>query len=74
VFHRGPRHGGVVADMKSRVAEHLRLPEGYSITWSGELREPGAGDGAAGDHRAGLHPGDLSAAVRRFQVVALLAA
>jgi cobalt-zinc-cadmium resistance protein CzcA len=29
--------GGVVADMQSRVAQHVRLPEGYSITWSGEF-------------------------------------
>jgi len=74
VFIRGRDMGGVVADMKSRVAEHLRLPEGYSITWSGEFENQERAMGAAGDHRAGLHPGDLSAAVRRFQVVPLLAA
>jgi cobalt-zinc-cadmium resistance protein CzcA len=27
----------VVADMQGRVAQHVRLPEGYSITWSGEF-------------------------------------
>src|SRR2546426_951083 len=37
VFIRGRDMGGVVADMKSRVAQHLKLPEGYSITWSGEF-------------------------------------
>jgi cobalt-zinc-cadmium resistance protein CzcA len=29
--------GGVVADMKDRVAEKVKLPAGYSITWSGEF-------------------------------------
>jgi cobalt-zinc-cadmium resistance protein CzcA len=37
VFIRGRDMGGVVADMQSRVAQHVRLPEGYSITWSGEF-------------------------------------
>src|SRR5712691_7224329 len=37
VFIRGRDMGGVVADMKSRVAQHLKLPQGYSITWSGEF-------------------------------------
>jgi cobalt-zinc-cadmium resistance protein CzcA len=37
VFIRGRDMGGVVADMQGRVAEHVRLPEGYSITWSGEF-------------------------------------
>jgi cobalt-zinc-cadmium resistance protein CzcA len=29
--------GSVVADMKDRVAEKIKLPAGYSITWSGEF-------------------------------------
>jgi cobalt-zinc-cadmium resistance protein CzcA len=29
--------GSVVADMKERVAEKVKLPSGYSITWSGEF-------------------------------------
>jgi cobalt-zinc-cadmium resistance protein CzcA len=37
VFIRGRDMGGVVADMQKRVAEHVRLAEGYSITWSGEF-------------------------------------
>jgi len=37
VFIRGRDMGGVVADMQKRVAEHVRLPEGYDITWSGEF-------------------------------------
>ena len=37
VFIQGRDMGGVVADMQSRVAQHVRLPEGYSITWSGEF-------------------------------------
>src|SRR5437879_13746475 len=37
VFIRGRDMGGVVADMKARVAQHLKLPPGYSITWSGEF-------------------------------------
>jgi cobalt-zinc-cadmium resistance protein CzcA len=29
--------GSVVADMKERVAQKVKLPPGYSITWSGEF-------------------------------------
>jgi cobalt-zinc-cadmium resistance protein CzcA len=36
VFIRGRDMGGVVADMQARAAK-VRLPEGYSITWSGEF-------------------------------------
>ena len=36
VFIRGRDMGGVVADMQERAAK-VRLPEGYSITWSGEF-------------------------------------
>jgi cobalt-zinc-cadmium resistance protein CzcA len=37
VFIRGRDMGGVVSDMQQRVADNVRLPEGYSITWSGEF-------------------------------------
>jgi len=37
VFIEGRDMGGVVADMQSRVAAAVQLPEGYSITWSGEF-------------------------------------
>src|SRR3989454_1237061 len=37
VFIRGRDMGGVVSDMQRRVAEHVRLPEGYTINWSGEF-------------------------------------
>jgi heavy metal efflux system protein len=37
VVIRGRDMGGVVADMQGRVAQHVRLPEGYTITWSGEF-------------------------------------
>jgi cobalt-zinc-cadmium resistance protein CzcA len=36
VFIRGRDMGGVVADMQVRAAQ-VKLPEGYSITWSGEF-------------------------------------
>src|SRR5207245_9138894 len=37
VFIRGRDMGGVVSDMQARVAQHVKLPQGYSITWSGEF-------------------------------------
>ncbi len=37
VFIKDRDMGSVVADMQARVAEKLRLPEGYSISWSGEF-------------------------------------
>ncbi|HZE61969.1 MAG TPA: CusA/CzcA family heavy metal efflux RND transporter [Burkholderiales bacterium] len=37
VFIRGRDMGGVVADMQRNVADHVKLPEGYSVTWSGEF-------------------------------------
>ncbi|HYR33191.1 MAG TPA: efflux RND transporter permease subunit, partial [Burkholderiales bacterium] len=37
VFIRGRDMGGVVADMQRNVASHVKLPEGYSVTWSGEF-------------------------------------
>ncbi len=37
VFIRGRDMGGVVSDMQSRVAQDVRLPEGYNITWAGEF-------------------------------------
>ena len=37
VFIQGRDMGGVVSDMQRRVAENVKLPEGYSVTWSGEF-------------------------------------
>ncbi|HEY1461700.1 MAG TPA: CusA/CzcA family heavy metal efflux RND transporter [Casimicrobiaceae bacterium] len=37
VFIKDRDMGSVVADMKARVAERVRLPTGYSMTWSGEF-------------------------------------
>jgi cobalt-zinc-cadmium resistance protein CzcA len=37
VFISGRDMGGVVSDMQDRVAAKVQLPEGYSITWSGEF-------------------------------------
>ena len=37
VFIRGRDMGSVVADFKSQFDEHVKLPEGYSVTWSGEF-------------------------------------
>ncbi|HKC42350.1 MAG TPA: CusA/CzcA family heavy metal efflux RND transporter [Burkholderiales bacterium] len=37
IFIRDRDMGSVVADMKARVAEEVRLPEGYTMQWSGEF-------------------------------------
>jgi cobalt-zinc-cadmium resistance protein CzcA len=37
IFIKGRDMGSVVADMKGRVAQNVRLPENYTITWSGEF-------------------------------------
>ena len=37
VFIRGRDMGSVVADMQANVAKNVPLPDGYSITWSGEF-------------------------------------
>jgi cobalt-zinc-cadmium resistance protein CzcA len=37
VFIRGRDMGGVVADMQRNVAQNIKLPEGYTVTWSGEF-------------------------------------
>jgi cobalt-zinc-cadmium resistance protein CzcA len=37
VFIRGRDMGGVVSDMQERVQDNVKLPEGVSITWSGEF-------------------------------------
>jgi cobalt-zinc-cadmium resistance protein CzcA len=37
VFIQGRDMGGVVADMQRRVAERVRLPAGYYMTWGGEF-------------------------------------
>jgi cobalt-zinc-cadmium resistance protein CzcA len=38
VFIRGRDMGGVVAQMQDNVAQNLRLPPGYSVTWSASSR------------------------------------
>jgi cobalt-zinc-cadmium resistance protein CzcA len=37
IFIKDRDMGSVVADMKTRVAEKVKLPPGYDITWSGEF-------------------------------------
>src|SRR5256885_8001098 len=37
IFIRDRDMGGVVAEMQDNVAKNVKLPEGYSITWSGEF-------------------------------------
>jgi len=37
VFIRGRDMGGVVSDMQSRVGQNVKLPEGVTVTWSGEF-------------------------------------
>jgi cobalt-zinc-cadmium resistance protein CzcA len=37
IFIRGRDMGGVVADMQANVDKNVALPEGYTITWSGEF-------------------------------------
>jgi cobalt-zinc-cadmium resistance protein CzcA len=37
VFIRGRDMGSVVSDMQDRVTAKVQLPDGYSITWSGEF-------------------------------------
>ncbi|HEX2565380.1 MAG TPA: CusA/CzcA family heavy metal efflux RND transporter [Burkholderiales bacterium] len=37
VFIRDRDMGSVVADMQARVADNVKLPPGYQVTWSGEF-------------------------------------
>lgn len=37
VFIKDRDMGSVVRDMQQRVAAHVKLPEGYAVTWSGEF-------------------------------------
>jgi cobalt-zinc-cadmium resistance protein CzcA len=37
IFIKGRDMGSVVADMKTRIAQAVTLPEGYGLTWSGEF-------------------------------------
>ncbi|MCJ0765637.1 efflux RND transporter permease subunit [Variovorax terrae] len=37
IFIKGRDMGSVVADMKARVEQNVKLPENYTITWSGEF-------------------------------------
>ncbi len=37
IFIRGRDMGGVVVEMQRNVARNVKLPEGYTVTWSGEF-------------------------------------
>ena len=37
IFIKGRDMGSVVADMKQRVAQNVKIPENYALTWSGEF-------------------------------------
>lgn len=37
IFIKGRDMGSVVEEMKSRVAANVKLPEGYTVAWSGEF-------------------------------------
>lgn len=37
IFIKGRDMGSVVADMKKRVSDHVKLPAHYTLTWSGEF-------------------------------------
>ena len=37
IFIKGRDMGSVVADMKSAVAQHVSIPQSYTLTWSGEF-------------------------------------
>jgi cobalt-zinc-cadmium resistance protein CzcA len=37
VFIRGRDMGGVVSEMQDNVANNVKFPEGYTVTWSGEF-------------------------------------
>ncbi len=37
IFIKGRDMGSVVADMKQRVAQHVKVPENYAVNWSGEF-------------------------------------
>jgi heavy metal efflux system protein len=37
IFIKGRDLGSVVADLQQRVAEHVYLPRGYTVSWSGEF-------------------------------------
>ncbi len=37
IFIRGRDMGSVVADMKQRVEQHVKIPTGYVLSWSGEF-------------------------------------
>jgi cobalt-zinc-cadmium resistance protein CzcA len=36
---RGRDLGSTVADAESRIAQHVKLPNGYRIAWPGEFEE-----------------------------------
>jgi len=37
IFIKGRDMGSVVADMKKRVAQHVKVPANYAVNWSGEF-------------------------------------
>jgi cobalt-zinc-cadmium resistance protein CzcA len=37
IFIRGRDMGSVVTDMKQRLAQHVSIPRGYTLSWSGEF-------------------------------------
>jgi cobalt-zinc-cadmium resistance protein CzcA len=37
IFIAGRDMGSVVADMKARVAQHVKIPDNYQLNWSGEF-------------------------------------
>ena len=37
IFIKGRDMGSIVADMKTRVAQHVKLPDNYVLNWSGEF-------------------------------------
>jgi cobalt-zinc-cadmium resistance protein CzcA len=37
IFIKGRDMGSVVADMKQRVAQNVKIPDNYTVTWSGEF-------------------------------------
>jgi cobalt-zinc-cadmium resistance protein CzcA len=38
IFIKDRDMGSVVTDMQARVAQHVRLPRGYTVAWSGEFQ------------------------------------
>ena len=62
---RGRDLVSVVRDAQAAVARDVKLPPGYSVSWSGPVRVPRAGEGAARLRRAVDAARDLRAALPR---------